>query len=230
MATWRADIIKALEQSGGVARLADIYALVKSYREHVPPSYQAMIRGNIESASPDSDVWDEKNDIFYSVNGIGGGVWGLRSMQKTPLAIDVSDPNLSGGAAEPGKILIQVYRVIRDTKLCRDIKKLYNYECQICGLTINLPDDGRYAEAHHIIPLGAPHHGADKAENIIVVCPNHHAMLDYGVIKLEPALIIARGKHQISNDSVVYHNAKIYAEAIKPLSLDQVTDLHEASV
>jgi len=41
-----------------------------------------MIRGTIETASSNSKVWDKKNDFFYSVDGIGGGVWGLRSMQK----------------------------------------------------------------------------------------------------------------------------------------------------
>jgi predicted HNH restriction endonuclease len=225
MATWRADIIKALEHSGGVARLVDIYALVQSYRTHVPPSYQAMIRGNIESASSDSEVWDNKNDLFYSVDGIGGGVWGLRSMQKeTPLAVDVADPNLSGGAAAPGKVLIQTYRIIRDTRLCRDIKKLHKYECQICGFTINIREEGRYAEAHHIIPLGSPHYGADKAENIIVVCPNHHAMLDYGVIKLEPALLTIKGKHQICLESVAYHNVKIYGESTNFPPNDQEND------
>lgn len=85
MATWREDIIKALEHSGGEARLTDIYALVKSYRGVVPPSYDAMIRGSIEAASSDSEVWHKQKgkpkDLFYSVDGIGGGKWGLRSMQ-----------------------------------------------------------------------------------------------------------------------------------------------------
>jgi predicted HNH restriction endonuclease len=213
MQTWREDIIKALEQSGGVARLADIYALVKSYRSNVPKSYQAMIRGTIESASSHSTVWDKKNDIFYSVKGIGEGIWGLRSMQsETPLAVDIASVDISGGTTLPGKSLTQVYRIIRDTKLCREIKKLHNYKCQLCGLTIKLPTENYYAEAHHIIPLGSPHCGADKAENIIVVCPNHHAMLDYGVVKLELAMINAHAKHQISLDSIAYHNQKIYGE------------------
>jgi hypothetical protein len=40
------------------------------------------------------------------------------------------------------------------------------------------------ALAHHIQPLGRPHCGPDCIENLIVVCPNHHAMCDYGAIKL----------------------------------------------
>lgn len=225
MTTWRDDIIRALEQKGGVAGLSEIYELVKSYRTQIPPSYQAMIRGTIETASRDSKVWDKKNDLFYSVEGIGGGVWGLKALEKdTPLAVDVADPSLDGGTLIPGKVLIQTYRIVRDTKLCRDIKQIHNYECQICELTINLPNKGRYAEAHHIIPLGSPHFGADVAKNIIVVCPNHHAMLDYGVIKLEPALIINRGKHEICPTSIAYHNVNIYGEVTQQSPLENVLE------
>jgi len=86
--------------------------------------------------------------------------------------------------------------------------------------------EGRYAEAHHIIPLGSPHHGADKAENIIVVCPNHHAMLDYGVIKLELALVTTQGRHQICPTSVAYHNEKIYCESTNVLPNEQPVHLN----
>jgi hypothetical protein len=215
MGTWREDVIKAIEQSGGIAKLVDIYALVKSYRGTVPPSYQAMIRRTIETASSSSRVWDKKNDIFYSANGIGEGTWGLRITQKlTPFAVDINDPNphITGGNFEPERVSTQIYRVIRDTKLCRDIKNLYNHKCQICDLTIILPSGGNYAEAHHLIPLGSPHKGADKPENIIVVCPNHHAMLDYGAIHLDPTAIADSTKHKISADSIEYHNTVVCKE------------------
>jgi hypothetical protein len=39
---------------------------------------------------------------------------------------------------------------------------------------------GPYAEAAHIRPLGAPHHGPDTPENILCLCPNHHVLLDHG--------------------------------------------------
>ena len=43
---------------------------------------------------------------------------------------------------------------------------------------------GEYmSEVHHIRPLGK-HDGADIIENMIVVCPNHHAMFDRGAITI----------------------------------------------
>jgi predicted restriction endonuclease len=45
---------------------------------------------------------------------------------------------------------------------------------------------GRYAETHHIRPLGRNHKGIDKETNMIVLCPNHHAMMDFGAIAIHP--------------------------------------------
>ncbi len=49
----------------------------------------------------------------------------------------------------------------------------------MCGTTLQTTA-GPYAEAAHIRPLGAPHHGPDVVENILCLCPNHHVMFDYG--------------------------------------------------
>lgn len=64
--------------------------------------------------------------------------------------------------------------------------------------------------AHHIKPLGGEHNGPDVRENILCVCPNHHALLDYGAIKLDPMLL--KG---IERKYIDYHNEKIFGEVIK---------------
>jgi len=48
-----------------------------------------------------------------------------------------------------------VTRVTRDTKLSREIKELYDFTCQGCGLRLVGPG-GPYAEAAHVRPLGRP--------------------------------------------------------------------------
>jgi len=103
------------------------------------------------------------------------------------------------------------YRILRDTKMARDIKRLHKHQCQFCGKSIELADGSRYSEAHHIKPLGSPHNGPDVEWNIIVVCPNHHVMLDYGVIKIDKRKIKIRDGHRIANKYVDYHNKKIGA-------------------
>jgi len=124
---------------------------------------------------------------------------------------------------------ITVSRVIRDTSLSRFLKSIYSYECQICLHTFHLPTGNKYAEAHHLKPLGEKHNGIDKETNMIVLCPDHHAMIDYGVIAIEPdtmeilssdKLVIERGrelqliKHPISIEFLEYHIDNIFNKVI----------------
>lgn len=104
------------------------------------------------------------------------------------------------------------YRILRDSLLARRVKMLHNYECQLCGHTILLSGGGRYAEAHHIQPLGEPHNGPDQADNIICVCPNHHAELDYGARSLELVQLRHVVDHMVGEKYVEYHNKNVHKE------------------
>jgi hypothetical protein len=86
----------------------------------------------------------------------------------------------------PGRIKTSVSRIIRDTKLSRDIKEKYGRKCQICGLRISIASGGFYAEAHHIKPLGGLSQGPDTSDNLIVLCPTHHTEFDFGSIAVDP--------------------------------------------
>ncbi|HTF63578.1 MAG TPA: HNH endonuclease [Edaphobacter sp.] len=206
-ATWLEDVITGLSKLGGIASLGDIYTEAKKYRSDLPKSFEAIIRRTVESNSSDSSVWNKKDDIFYSAEGIGKGVWGLRSMLVlTPHAADINNPGITGGTTTPGRSLLQTYRILRDTTLCREIKGLYKNMCQLCGFSIALASGDMYSEAHHIVPLGAPHQGSDVAGNILVVCPNHHAMLDYCAISLDISRLTIHEKHEIFPSSLAYHN------------------------
>lgn len=109
----------------------------------------------------------------------------------------------------PARSDIKISRIIRDTGLSLLVKRINNYSCQICGLSIDLPQDRKYVEAHHIKPLGEPHNGPDVLENLICVCPNHHAMLDYAAISLDLSQIKIVDGHQISLEYIDYHNREI---------------------
>ena len=123
----------------------------------------------------------------------------LPSYTPTTLALDLVVPL-------PDRIETTIYRILRDTNLALEVKHLHEYKCQICGHTINLPDGKQYAEAHHIKPLGKPHNGPDVIANIICVCPNHHAELDYGVLKIDLSFLSFTAKHAIDSQYVDYHN------------------------
>jgi hypothetical protein len=121
---------------------------------------------------------------------------------KTPIAYDIEEPSL------PQRALTTTYRILRDTKISSDIKKLYDNRCQICGERIYLGNNQFYAEAHHIKPLGNSHNGPDVAENILCICPNHHVMLDYGVLRLTNDSITI-SKHSVDEEYINYHNIMI---------------------
>jgi predicted restriction endonuclease len=117
-------------------------------------------------------------------------------------------------------------RIVRDSIISKRLKEIYHYECQICGETIELPNGKRYAETHHLRPVGAPHNGKDGTPNIVVVCPQHHAMLDLGVIALNPKTLIVEHwklkegtklkslKHRLNTASINYHYTRIYKRKI----------------
>ena len=139
------------------------------------------------------------------MKGIGSGVWGLRSyLLSTPPASDIEPPSA------PERLLIETYRVLRDTELARKIKALHKNICQLCGQTVTLKDGATYAEAHHIKPLGSPHNGPDVAENIVVLCPNHHVMLDYGAIPLGSKDLRSIQGHVIGSAYITYHNEHVF--------------------
>jgi hypothetical protein len=133
------------------------------------------------------------------------GYWIFIGSQFSPLPIDFKEPV----SAETQKTLTTSYRIIRDTKLTRKLKALHDNQCQICRETIPLPTRQNCSEAHHIQPLGSPHDGPDISSNILVLCPNHHAMCDYGSIKLDISMLHEHPEHKIGIKFIEYHNAFI---------------------
>jgi hypothetical protein len=77
-------------------------------------------------------------------------------------------------------------RRIRDTQMSRNLKRKYNFTCQICDLRLSAVDGRGYAEGAHVIPFGRPHQGPDHQDNLLVLCPNHHTEFDMGAITIDP--------------------------------------------
>lgn len=101
-------------------------------------------------------------------------------------------------------------RIIRDSTLSYRLKSMHSNLCQLCGITLDMPGGQKYSEAHHIKPLGKPHNGPDVIENMLCLCPNHHALIDYGAIKIDTNSMRKIAGHNISDEFVQYHNASIY--------------------
>ncbi|WP_353145826.1 YDG/SRA domain-containing protein [Chryseobacterium sp.] len=106
-----------------------------------------------------------------------------------------------------------ILRIVRDTKIAVDIKKLYHFKCQVCGTRIPTKS-GYYAEGAHIKPLGMPHDGEDCLDNILCLCPNHHVMFDKGMFSIldtyqligcETGKLIVDKNHRINATNLQYH-------------------------
>jgi len=122
-----------------------------------------------------------------------------------------------------------INRIIRDSALSRFLKSLYDYRCQICKFSFKLPSGTRYAESHHVRPLGRKHGGIDKETNMMVLCPNHHAMMDFGVVAIDPDKLVVisilavtryEGKtlqlqnHPIHKEFLEYHLENIFNKVL----------------
>jgi 5-methylcytosine-specific restriction endonuclease McrA len=133
-------------------------------------------------------------------------LWKLSNRSKPYVAAKAIDMN-----KPPKKVQFTTYRVLRDTVLARNVKEIYNHKCQVCHHdALKLADGSPYAEAHHIQPLGSPHGGHDVPGNIICVCPNCHALLDYGAIKINASRLLIRGGHTLAQKYIDYHNIQIF--------------------
>lgn len=129
----------------------------------------------------------------------------------------------------PSRRQVVVNRIIRDSALSRFLKALYQSQCQICTRSFGLPNGGKYAESHHLRPLGKTHAGIDKETNMMVLCPNHHAMMDFGVIAVHPEKLILQSinksswehnspvqlmRHRIEREFLEYHLSSIFNKVL----------------
>ena len=103
-------------------------------------------------------------------------------------------PPAPQGGSTPTRTTSTINRIQRNSQRSEEIKRLYNFKCQICGEIIETPT-GRYAEACHIRPLGDPHNGQDTKENLLCLCPNCHKRLDRYSIKIQRDLTITSSSH-----------------------------------
>jgi HNH endonuclease len=202
MPTWLEDVQLALATLGGVAPLKTIYEEIARTRSNLPVSYDAIIRRTIETNSSDSSVFGG-NDLFFSVHGKGEGIWGLRSfLPISPTAVDIEPP-------PPSRVIVKTSRIIRDTGMIRELKLIHKNCCQICGDALELSNGKTYSEGHHIKPLGSPHHGPDIPENILILCPNHHALCDLLAIDLSMTKLRVGSGHVVRQDFIDYHNSLV---------------------
>ncbi|MCP9234706.1 YDG/SRA domain-containing protein [Lewinella sp. JB7] len=164
------------------------------------------------------DYWKEKGKSGFEV-------WRFRMRQLKFLSNQiyeiqsrqVNEDEFEYGA--PKRVETRITRIIRDTRLSKQVKEMYDFKCQVCKTRIET-NAGPYAEAAHIKPLGAPHNGPDDLSNLLCLCPNHHVRFDYGGFSVsdtfdligEPGKLHVHSAHQINKTFLGYHREHRYEE------------------
>lgn len=173
-----------------------------------------------------ADAWEYRGPVevldYERVRRGGRRVFEFTLTYQTKDRVDQSSH--ASDISPPRRIETRRSRVIRDTQLSTQLKEEYRFECQICGDVRQQSPGEKYAEAHHIRPLGSPHDGPDIRSNLIVVCPNHHADFDYGMLSVDPetgriahaydhgvdgTTLNTRPDHEIDTEYLRYHNREI---------------------
>lgn len=92
-------IVDAFKKIGGEGKIGNIFEIVKNdprFRIHRFSSHtnaEGSIRLIIQQHSSDTQIYKDMNeDLFYSVDGIGKGVWGLRKHNIELTPIDFAKP------------------------------------------------------------------------------------------------------------------------------------------
>ncbi|MFE9607057.1 YDG/SRA domain-containing protein [Streptomyces sp. NPDC006012] len=149
----------------------------------------------------------------------------LGQQEERPSEVLVESEEVEGQSSKEEKFpemrSIRVQRLVRDSGVIRNVKRLYGGVCQICDLRILGPDGKPYSEGAHIRPLGAPHKGPDVEPNVLCLCPNCHVRLDIGAIVIDEdwSIIVRAGalgrdilpklkrhrKHKVHPDYIRYH-------------------------
>lgn len=102
-----------------------------------------------------------------------------------------------------------------------DLKRRYEHECMVCGDRRRRTPGAGHARVHHPMPIGDAHGGPVEAANTVVVCPNHRADFEFGLLTVDPrtneiehayesavsgrTLATAEG-HDLGAQYLAYHN------------------------
>ena len=110
-----------------------------------------------------------------------------------------------------------ITRLKRNVKIAEKVKEIYDYKCQVCNEYLATPTGG-IAVGAHIKGLGRPYHGPDVLENMLCLCPNHHAQFDSFAFYINPEnyeitglddyqgeVITTSKRHKIEKSFLEYH-------------------------
>ncbi len=132
-----------------------------------------------------------------------------------------SPPIAYDNEAPPERVDAVVSRIVRDTATAKALKSRYAFRCQVCGVSLGYGSGQFYIEVHHLRPLGHPHDGPDAEGNMLILCPNHHALFDLGVpqfvadgeVEINGKEFRLTTRHRIDDANVQYYAKFVHTKA-----------------
>lgn len=159
-------------------------------RKHPAPSLVEYIK------TPDliSDVFMAKlENIVALIDFTDDNEFNSRVKERTkndPTFVEKLIHEMDLQARDPKRIWTKVQKIGRNNRLIELLKIKYGFKCQFCGFSFMKKDGGYYAEGAHLRPLSRE--GPDTSDNVLILCPNHHKMLDLAQVQ-----IISQSKESI---------------------------------
>lgn len=185
MSNWIDDIVDSLASLGGLSHYSELYDKISEKRKkNLPPSWKSIIRRNVQYHSSDSNAFRGKADLFYSVEGIGSGVWGLRNYEAKIDNVDLTEDDIS--FPEGKKVLRQHILRERNPKVIIEAKKRFveahgRLFCEVCDFDFEKQYGSLgkgFIEGHHTIPISKMKAGdKTKVTDIVMLCSNCHKMI-----------------------------------------------------
>ncbi|QNL44546.1 HNH endonuclease [Oscillibacter hominis] len=199
--SWLEEVIDALHELGDQAHYNKIFQRIQdrgimNFEEN--KTWTAAVRSTIERSSSDSKAFTGKEDIFYSAQGKGKGVWGIREpyrpRENRPMTKDVLDKKyridehrakalsdaqlkkkaLSKETKHPKSRIASTNTYERNAFVSEYAKRRAKGVCQLCAKEAPFMDKAGspYLETHHVVWLSKG--GGDTIDNTVALCPNCH--------------------------------------------------------
>jgi hypothetical protein len=72
----------------------------------------------------------------------------------------------------------------------------HDHRCMVCGDRRRQGPEAGYAEVHYLMPTAESHGGPAEAANAVVVCPNHRADFEHGLVRVDPQSLTVEHAHE----------------------------------
>ena len=137
--------------------------------EYIALYFSPTVKGELFAECITADEFQEETEIIKGLGEIAfENMVNQVNEEPLPFVLNKKDPNAT---------IIEKTRKIRklSAAIGESLKELYEFRCQICGCKVGEKYDSNIIHAHHIDYFSKSLN--NDANNIMILCPNHHAII-----------------------------------------------------